>query len=385
MKITIMPFDKYIISGIAVTAMAISMIALPSLVLESAGRGLALWAGSVLPALLPFFICSDFMISLGIPGIISNYFERCFQKIFQLPGTSAFVFIISIVSGYPMGARIIGTMKRRGEVTDNEGIRMLSFCSNAGPLFILGTLGVGMLNSAEAGGVIAISHYGGALLNGILFRFLFRGEKRKDVTIYNKNYYVNKNNTKTIFEMLTDSILSSLKVLGIIGCFIVIFVYITDLLEALGALTCFKTDYSQGFFKGIIEMTVGLSQVSASAFLGLRLKSTLAAFLISFGGICVLAQSLSVLKGLKISLWTYLKIKLAHGFISATITYFLYPYFMNKAVLSVGLFENYESTYHPGFFMELLFSTRMIIIILILFILTVIINYFISRGKEPDH
>jgi hypothetical protein len=179
--------------------------------------------------------------------------------------------------------------------------------------------------------------------------------------------------------------LSSLKVLGIIGCFIVIFIYITDLLEALGTLSIFKTDYSSGFFKGIIEMTVGLSEISAASEIGLRLKCTLAAFLISFGGISVLAQSLSVFKGLRITLSTYMKIKISHGLISAFITYFLFPYFMNKASLSVGLFHSYQKAFHPGFFMELLFSTGMIIIVLSLFAVTVIINHFTSSGKESDH
>jgi hypothetical protein len=59
---------KYIYAGIITSAIAVSMVFFPAVVLDSAKRGIALWAYSVLPALLPFFICADFMISLaGLP------------------------------------------------------------------------------------------------------------------------------------------------------------------------------------------------------------------------------------------------------------------------------------------------------------------------------
>ncbi len=338
----------------------------------------------MLPALLPFFICADFMVSLGIPSLIAKYFEKPFQKLFGTPGSSAFVFIISITSGYPVGAKIIGSMRRRGELTDREGISMLSFCSTSGPLFILGTVGVGMLHSAEAGAVIALSHYIAALLNGVVFR-LFNGRPndcrtgKRACAVYSDPDRVDR--SKSVLELLTDSIVSSLKVLGIICCYIVIFVYLTDLLEMSGALNIFADKYSVGFFKGLIEMTIGVSEISAATDIGLRVKCALAAFLVSFGGICIRAQSMSVLKGLNIPLSAYLKIKISHGIIAGLLAYLCAPYLLNKAVLSVGLFRMSQSALRPGFLLQLLFSAGMIIIILILFIFTVLINGLISRRK----
>lgn len=371
---------KYITAGITATLAAISMIIFPGIVLNSARQGIALWANTVLPALLPFFICADFMIALGLPAIVGSFFENAFQKIFRTSGSAAFVFIVSITSGYPIGARIIGRMKERGEITDKEGIRMLSFCSTSGPLFMLGAVGAGMLGSTAAGIVIALSHYSAALANGLLFRILNRKAEVNATKSVNHFKYANLAE-KSILEILTDSILSSLKTLGIICCYIVIFVYVTDLVEMTGCLNI-AGGFSSGFFKGLIEMTVGLYEISLIGTVGLRLKCTVAAFLISFGGISIMAQSLSVIGGLKITPFHYTFMKLCHGFLAAAIAYFIAPLILNRAVIGVFFIEYVQDGYNLGFLMQLLFSIKMIIIVVSIFLFTVILELLLSVGKE---
>ena len=357
------------------------MVFFPAVVLRSAQQGIELWAVSVLPALLPFFICSDLMISLGIPSLVGAVFEKPFQKLFGSPGSSAFVFIISITSGYPMGAKIIGQMRRRGDLTDRDGIRMLSFCSNSGPLFMLGTVGAGLLHSPEAGALIASSHYAAAVINGLLFRI---SEKKKTGggSVEKKRYTDLTEETKSILDMLTGSMLSSIKTLFIICSYIIIFTYATDLLDMTGVFCGLKSQHDSGFIKGLFEMTIGLNDISVSGDAGLRLKCSMAAFLVSFGGLSVMAQSMSVLKGLKINGLTYLWIKLSHGIIAGLLAYYFASFFLNRAVHDVGLFGSFINTFQPGFLMQLLFSAKMIIIITALFILTVAIELLMSSGKE---
>ena len=159
----------YIVAGALSCIGCLVMMAFPSIALNAAQKGITLWASSVLPALLPFFICANFMTALGLPVYIGRIFEKPFQKLFGAPGVSAFIFSISITSGYPMGAKLIGDFGRSGAVSRSEARRMLTFCSTSGPLFMLGAVGAGMLASPAAGAVIALSHYFGALLNGLLF------------------------------------------------------------------------------------------------------------------------------------------------------------------------------------------------------------------------
>jgi hypothetical protein len=364
-------YKSYIPAKIAALILAASMIVFPGVVLNSAKSGITLWLNSVLPALLPFFICTDFMIALEIPQLVGSFFDRSFKFLFRVPGSSAFVFITSITSGYPMGAKIIGKMKKRREITDDEGIRMLSFCSTSGPLFILGTVGLEMFKSHKAGIIIALSHYLSAIINGLLFRFL-----GKDKDLRPKKIRRNKMDhgpSGNVLEILTNSILTSLKTLGIICCYLIIFIYITDLIEV------------SGFFKGLIEMTIGVKELSLAQGLNMRLKCTLASFLISFGGISVMAQSMSVLEDLRISYMTYILLKLSHAFIAALTAYIIAPFFLAREIKSVALINAFQDEIQLGFVLQLLFSTKLLIIIMSIFALTIMLDYaFALKRKRYD-
>ena len=373
----------YIHAGIIALLAGISMIAFPGVVLRSAQQGINLWTNYVLPALLPFFICSDFMISLGIPHVIGMYFEKVFRKAFGVPGSSGFVFIVSITSGYPMGAKAIDQMRKNNDITDFEGVKMLSFCSTSGPLFILGVVGAGMLKSSEAGAVIALSHYISAIVNGILFSMILGRKGEKNNAVRAKTWVSSEKNAN-ITEMLTASILSSLKALGIICCYIVIFTYITDLIEMSGLLSIFKDSYSKGLIKGLIEITVGLNEMSQSNLINLRLKTAIAAFLVSFGGISIIAQSMGVMSNLKVNPLIFLSMKLSHAFIAGTLALFLAPSILDNAVLNVALIDDIYSCGYFGFLMQLLFSTKMIIMILLIFLFMVTLEILFFRRKDTD-
>ncbi|GAB1475301.1 hypothetical protein MASR2M70_01330 [Bacillota bacterium] len=260
---------------------------------------------------------------------------------------------------------------------------MLSFCSTSGPLFMLGTVGACMLRSHEAGVLIAFSHYASAIVNGILFRFLWRKTESPEPsakTIKNPRL----SGEKSVIDILSNSIISSLKTLGIICCYIIIFTYLTDLMELSGLLDSFKGNHGKGFIKGLMEMTVGLNELSSSGDIGLKMKCTLASFLITFGGFSIMAQSLSVLSGLKISRLYYLFMKLSQAFIAAAISYFSAPYILNKALVSAASISGFKESIEAGPLLQLLFSVKMIIIVMSLFLIVAFISYLNSfrRGKS---
>ena len=52
----------------------------------------------------------------------------------------SFPFIMGIISGYPVGAKIVCNMRSEGKLSKVEAERLLSFTNNSGPLFIIGTV-----------------------------------------------------------------------------------------------------------------------------------------------------------------------------------------------------------------------------------------------------
>lgn len=368
----------YILAGALSCIGCLVMMAFPSVALNAAQKGIALWSGSVLPALLPFFICANFMTALGLPAHIGKVFERPFQRLFGAPGLSAFVFSVSITSGYPMGAKLIGDLGRNKEITRSEAKRMLTFCSTSGPLFMLGAVGAGMLSSPSAGAVIALSHYLGAVANGLLYRIISPGKIDRSKEISGKAPTAKG----SLLDIFTDSMLASFRALGIICGYIVLFMLITEFIDLSGILDALKAGWDKGLIKGLLEMTVGCSSISGEGQLGLLLQCVICSFLISFGGISVYAQSMSMLSGLNISTFYYLVVKLSHGLLAAVIAWLIGPMFLNTGVLAVWSFNRESVVTSLGFFYQLLFSTKMVIMILFLFLFTLLLDKILRKIHE---
>ncbi len=376
----------YIAAGIFSGVGCIAMMLFPEIALESASRGISLWATSVLPALLPFFICAGFMVSLGVPKMIGRYFEPLFRAVFRVPGNAAFVFLVSITSGYPMGAKLIADLHRENQIQKQDAEKMLSFCSTSGPLFLLGTVGVSMLHSATLGAVIAFSHYIGAIVNGILFCNI-PARFSKNTQYYPKQSFRNPQSNHiampSLLSCFTDSILSALRTLGIICGYLVLFCLLTDFMQFCGILQFFPNQVSKSLFRGIFEMTVGCNSIALAPDVSPVVKCAVASFLISFGGLSIMAQSMSLLSGTGIRVFTYLKLKFAHGIFSAIIALLLAPYYI-KSTVNTGAFGNAISNADMSIAYGLLFSTKMVIMMVVLILLLIGLNEWIIK-KEKAH
>lgn len=380
------PKMNYIAAGIFSGVGCIAMVLFPSIALESAKRGISLWATSVLPALLPFFICAGFMVSLGVPKLVGRYFEPLFRVVFCVPGSAAFVFLISITSGYPMGAKLIGDLYREKQITKMDAERMLSFCSTSGPLFLLGTVGICMLHSPALGTVVAISHYAGAILNGLLFCRMPRLRHKKyrlNENEISKKTLMSPNDAPNLLVCFTESILSAFRTLGIICGYLVLFSLLTDFLQFSGLLQAFPTQVGKSLFRGFFEMTVGCNSIAAAYDISSVTKCAVASFLISFGGLSIMAQSMSLLGGTGITPWTYLRVKFFHGIFSAMIAVGITPYYLKQAA-TTGAFGNAMEHVNLSASYGLLFSTKMVIMMVILILIVIGINEWILE-KEKSH
>jgi len=373
----------YILAGALSCIGCLVMMVFPSIALNAAQKGITLWASSVLPALLPFFICANFMTAMGLPVYIGRIFDKPFQKLFGAPGVSAFVFSVSITSGYPMGPKLIGDFGRSKSITQDEARRMLTFCSTSGPLFMLGAVGAGMLSSPAAGAVIALAHYLGALLNGLLYRILMPGRSVTAREAQGSPAAVKG----SLLEIFTDSMLQSFKALGIICGYVVLFMMITDFIDYFGLLDWIGTAWGRETTKGLLEMTVGCSGVAESGELSLTYQCVLCAFLISFGGISIFAQSMSMLSGLNIGSAYYLVIKLSHGLLAGVVAWFIGPSVLSMEALETFSLQKESIIGGLGFFYQLLFSTKMVIMIVFLFLVTILLDKMIRRIYERfrDH
>lgn len=68
----------------------------------------------------------------GISAALGRRLEGVTRALFGLPGCCAPGILIGFIGGYPTGGMAVGELVESGQITGEEGRRMLRFCVNGG-------------------------------------------------------------------------------------------------------------------------------------------------------------------------------------------------------------------------------------------------------------
>lgn len=303
----------YVLLGFFVVFLMVAMLFNTTLCMASVLNGLSVWLNSVVPALFPFLFLTKLFTNLNMVELVAKKFEKPTKKLFNVSGIGSYVFLMSLLSGYPVGSKLVSELFLSGKITKIEAERMCSFCSTSGPIFVVGTVGSAMFLDATLGMVILISHILGTFLNGFLFRFYKKNDNQKIFSSHQKQ----KNVDGILANTMYDSIISIL----MIGGFITIFFVVLDLLFQFhvlsflssaisGVLNFFGIDenVSTAITSGLFEVTRGCKELSIFASNKI-LTAVIACGLVSFGGLSIHLQSLAFLQKCKIKIGLYFLMK----------------------------------------------------------------------------
>ena len=330
--------------------------------LYAAKSGLALWANSVVPSLLPFFIATELLCSTSLVQDIGYALNPLMKLIFNVSGEGGFALIMGIISGYPTGAKIASRFRQDNTCSKEECERLLSFTNNSGPLFIIGTIGISMFGNTIIGILLFITHVLASITVGIIFRFW----KYKSSSFNNKkfnfetsnlkndiNYRLeskttnlpNINNSKNVNflnlgEIIGSSITNSISTILMIGGFVVFFSVVISILKASNLLQLLSlflnpilrlfsipAELSKPIITGILEITNGINGIASIHLRAISINVIITSFLLGFGGISVMLQVLSIIAKTDLSPKPYILGKLLHGIIAAFYTYIFIYFF----------------------------------------------------------
>lgn len=256
------------------------------------------------------------------------------RPIFNVPGESAFALLMGIISGYPVGSKIVSNLKTKGICTNEECERLLSFTNNSGPLFIIGTVGISIFSSNSIGIKLFFVHTISCLLVGFIFRWWKCNNKKFNIRLNRiTNPSTDTLNLNNLGIILSSSIQNSIKLVLTIGGFVVLFSVIVSMLNSSKILnTCciflnpflyilkIPVRYSPSIITGFIEVTNGINLAAIDSS---PLSVIICSFLLGFGGISVLLQVLSITSEAKISIKPYILGKFLQACFSAIIMYFI--------------------------------------------------------------
>ena len=281
--------------------MLVNLVLFPSVYIKASLDGLLAFSINLLPALLPFVIFTKMLTSLGAMEKVCTKRFAFFGNIYKTSTLSFYVFLMAIISGYPLGAKMISDLYHMGKISKTDAVRMSSFCVTSGPMFIIGSVGVAMFGSAKLGAIIYLAHILGALLNGFIYR---KFKISEDLTAENHS----EKNT-TFSEIISSSVMSMLSVGAIVCMFFVI-------ITALKPLFSLFPSGIIPLFEGLIEITKGCLDMAGLSDL---LKIVFATFTISFGGFSTIMQSMAFLSSCDIKLSVFTMQKFTHAILSTLI------------------------------------------------------------------
>lgn len=327
------------IRGILMVILLIGLFALlitdPEGVLSSGQKAVELCLNVIIPSLLPFFIISRLILNTGTIHTISRLFSPVVKPLFNLPGAAAFPIIAGWFSGYPAGAKYTSDLYKKGLLTNKQAERLLCFCNNSGPLFIVGAVGTGYFKSPSLGLTFLVCHILASFTVGILQRFIFKDSSDE----IKKDKVVTAAKTEFSSHMLTDAIIDSMTSLMQICGTIIFFAVLVQTLETAGIfsgvskLISFLTQSDTAesikiLTAGSFEITYGLFLLSRSVSIPMNFKILLTSFLCGFGGLSVFTQ-VTFFCPPDIKLNKYLFGKLMHGLTASVYTAL---FLINRAV-----------------------------------------------------
>ncbi len=239
------------------------------------------------------------------------------SRLYNAPSESGYILVMSLISGYPIGAKLISDFYENGNFSVQNCKKVSSFTSTSGPLFVVGTVGTLMLSSPKAGYVLFLCHSLGALVNGLIYRGRQSQEKALSMPPL-------KDDDELLNKSITSSILSVLVVGGYIAIFSMIIDIAIDLkvVEILSTLLAkplsligIPRQVAEASVISLIEITRGCQAFAQS---GVEMKIILPfiAGLLSFGGLSITFQSLTFLKSCKINFGFYMLTKLTQAIVT---------------------------------------------------------------------
>ena len=276
-------------------------ISAPTRYMQSFFDGLTVWAYNVLPALFPFAVLSTLTFKLAPKN------KRSFTR--ALFGVSCDkVFLMSLLCGYPIGAKAIADSNS----TSQAATRACSFCSTAGPIFMIATVGAKLLQNTVATVIVITTHILSAILNGLIYR------KKENAELCDTNEGFK---AKDFGDTVSSSVLSVLSVGGLIA----LFYMLTDMLKNL-LPSAISRSLAFSYAVGLLEMTNGI--IGVCNFADTATATVLVSSLLALGGACVFFQCYAFLAAKDVKAIDVLKMKLTQSAFATIISFLLVKIFL---------------------------------------------------------
>lgn len=320
---------KYCLCAFAIFTLAAVTLARPEQSAQGVRNGLELCFRTVIPSLFPFMVISSFLVQSNITAKLDRLLSRFTYFVFRQPSCAGSVIFLSLVSGFPVGAELIRQLYESKKITKAQGQRLLLFCVNPGPAFVISCVGVGMLGSQLIGIIIFASAVLSSLILGFLTRFMAVSEEEAET--------VEPAEFSGFSQSLVTAVSKSTNSMMMICGWVIVFSTASSLLKTTGLSEGFSL-----FLDCILEVTNGCYR-AVDAF-----PVSVVAGIICWSGFCVHCQIMPSLVKLRLHYKYFATGRIICGALSCVICSFLMNLFCPE-LPAVKLNYDHISAKRPEF------------------------------------
>lgn len=316
-------------------------------IISVAYNTLMIWFNMVIPSLFPFMVISSWL-DFNVHSYRTKT-DKLTYRLFGVPSSLIPVFIIGILSGYPTGAKLISELYANKRISKDTAEHLLSFCNNAGTVFIVSAVASSMLNDRFSAVFFVIITAFSALITGMAYNLACPAN---NTSYCPSNIYTSNQTPISMGTAIVSAVKTILTVGGCMIFFSVITESVTILIPEINSIL-------YGTISGIFEFTRGISLIAAES-IDNRTTYSIIAGLLSWGGLSVHLQTAAVISSDKINIAKYILCKVFSSFISFLAAFYTYDIFYIKTA-SIAVFNETHSYPSPLIISILLCSSILVI------------------------
>lgn len=284
-------------------------------------RALTVCGSVLIPSLFPFMVLAALLPSTAAGQLAAYPFGMVARALYRASPRLAPALLMSWIGGYPAGARTVAELVDSGQITPGEAEHALCFCVNSGPAFMVSVVGAGVFGSPWLGMRLFLCQ----LAAGVVTAWLMPGSRNR--TGFDA---APKQVCKPFSQALVTATVSAASAMISICAFVLLMGGLTARLESVGALEWLAAavegvtggrlprDAAVTLVSGIMEICIGCD---LAAGLPPNRAMLVLPFLLSFSGISVICQVMSMVGGRGIPVKRFLLSRPVHGLITQLIAY----------------------------------------------------------------
>ena len=301
---------RYLFGQIVFTILCLLLFILfimnSSTVSQSIQASITLCTQTIIPALFPYFILSELILSSNIGNLLCKTIGKPCSVLFGISEISFYPIVIGALCGFPIGAKLTTSLLDKGYITPKEAERILCLCNNPSPTFLINVVGISLYSNKKLGVILWLTTLSTTFIIGICYNLLFGRTFKKFVHINNLN---NKITFSKITQIIGESIYPVLKTCAYI-------IFFSALMGCLiNSINVVKiNEYTIAILYGVIELSGGVNQISLlnNNILSLCILS----FAIGWAGVSVHLQIMSICQSQNINLKPYIFSKFFQGLLN---------------------------------------------------------------------